>query len=257
MTESLPREILIRVSKYLQSGEAMDLASTCSTIRHGLDLGPIDDIFSHDLSDQSWDEHNTGHVGNYMLWFRFMPLFLQSYIHTVQFECEFQDQGWGNRKGKISIFEVESDSLKTMASSPTAEHHETNLKLEFQPQPGKNYAIHYRVGGGGGHRLLVRKPRIRTLIYGRQMGIVLRAFQVKSLIPHIRNTFVAKMMIVNLDLLIGSIGRNEDQDEGVSSLFVEMGFDTQNIEVLNSIRKFLDEVTKWQEVNERKRTDVM
>ena len=91
----------------------------------------------------------------------------------------WQDQGWGNRKGMVFVVE-------TLPSDPTegpqkprapgdympipmcvvamaqqcAPHVAEELHLSFRVKKKAEYALWYRVGGGGGHRLAISDCRV-------------------------------------------------------------------------------------------------
>lgn len=104
--------------------------------------------------------------------------------HTVFVTMNWCDQGWGNRKGMISIVNEDAsgglgdDGQELPARAPgdyqawppcvvagkdPAPHNRDPLRLTFHPIKGKTYSIWYRVGGGGGHRLEVSECTVRVL----------------------------------------------------------------------------------------------
>ena len=95
----------------------------------------------------------------------------------------WRDQGWGNQKGMVSVVEtLPSDPTEGGPGTPSdtpearrdhkpsgmpwgpcvvagrepAPHADETLRLSFPIKRGATYALWYRVGGGGGHRLRVR-----------------------------------------------------------------------------------------------------
>ncbi len=229
---------------FLQPQDALSLSSTSKGMRKSLDLAILNDTFSHEehLKDQRWyGRREDG--GLEKTWFRFMPLFLvQDKVHTVRFSCEYKDQGWGNRKSRLFIREDKNgDNYQgdIVASTPIAEHHATNVTLEFQPRPGKNYTMCFVVGGGGGHELFVRNARISTLVYGRTIASIASLFQKNELVPLLNNQFGAAMMKSSIDSLIGSLDRGEEQDESISSCFTDIGVDTTKKDILEAMKDFI------------------
>jgi len=64
-------------------------------------------------------------------------------VHSMIFSCEYKDQGWGNKKGKIYITEKEDgfsndvyDIGAKITESPTAEHETGGLFLNSDPNRG-------------------------------------------------------------------------------------------------------------------------
>jgi len=114
--------------------------------------------------------------------------------HTAFVDATWKDQGWGNRKGMISVVDESFDDAKApgdrdaspswqgfragegspstsqstrwpacvVAGKEPAEHESTPLRLSFRPRNPK-HALWARVGGGGGHRLEVSGCRLLTL----------------------------------------------------------------------------------------------
>ena len=101
------------------------------------------------------------------------------------FECHltmtWQDQGWGNRKGMVFVVETlpsdptegpqkpraPGDHMPTpippcvVAMAPQcAPHFAKELRLSFRVKKKAEYALWYRVGGGGGHRLVISDCRV-------------------------------------------------------------------------------------------------
>ena len=106
-------------------------------------------------------------------WVEIDPILFRSDVHSMIFSCEYKDQGWGNRKGKIYVTEKDDGFLANdvydigtvIAESPTAEHHTQSLVLKFIPKLGARYAICYKVGGGGGHELFITNAKVRSAAY--------------------------------------------------------------------------------------------
>merc|ERR1712038_634327 len=100
-----------------------------------------------------------------------------------------------------------------VAETPIAEHHMTDVKLEFHPKAGKNYSMCLIVGGGGGHQLYVYNPKIVTLVYGKKLASVATQFQKNSLLPLLENSFGVELMKSSIDMLIRNVDSGEEQDE--------------------------------------------
>jgi len=233
--------------------EALNLSSTSKQMSENVDLAKFNDTFSfqdeRELTDMHWSgPRSTGHEER--IWFRFMPLILgDDRVHTIQFKCQFKDQGWGNRKGKLYVREDKNPSNfqgEVVAQTPIAEHHKMNVTLEFQPKTGKNYTMCFVVGGGGGHELFVYNPCILTLVYGRKIATVAAQFQKKSLKPILKNPFVVGLMKTTIASLIRSLDCGEQQDEDLASCFTKIGFDTTKKDILETIMDFVDTCVEFQ-----------
>eukprot|EP00531_Pseudo-nitzschia_arenysensis_P013191 CAMPEP_0116132292 /NCGR_PEP_ID=MMETSP0329-20121206/9468_1 /TAXON_ID=697910 /ORGANISM="Pseudo-nitzschia arenysensis, Strain B593" /LENGTH=188 /DNA_ID=CAMNT_0003626793 /DNA_START=165 /DNA_END=731 /DNA_ORIENTATION=- len=96
--------------------------------------------------------------------------------HTVFLKCDWKDQGWGNRKGEMYVVangsqETDWPSVENSVvcrSRERAGHEWSTLSLSFRPESDK-YGIWYKIGGGGGHRLLVKKISVRVLSYTNEI----------------------------------------------------------------------------------------
>ena len=243
--KDLPNEIFHYVCVFLIPLEVINLAMTCKKIRDILDLAIIDDRFSHQLKDQHWrGDIYTG--DREKLWFRFMPLFLQDYVHSIQFIAECHDQGWGNRKGRVFIREDKNENNYRglcVASSENLEHNPTLMKLEFTPKRGKNYTLCYVEGGGGGHEIFLKKPQIRLFIYkSHGMGPIATIFRNEVFQSILNCSFGINMMIAAIDGLINCIESDQRQDKNVVLSFSSIGVDTKDVKKLKKMREFLTKV---------------
>ena len=85
----------------------------------------------------------------------------------------WNDQGWGGQKGMLSVVRdggIAPDdyapwSPDVMCGKEPAPHVETSEYMEFRPRAGEGYAIWYRVGGGGGHELIIHRIEVHRLRY--------------------------------------------------------------------------------------------
>lgn len=110
---------------------------------------------------------------------RWQPLAFDSppsRLHTVFLACNWNDQGWGNRKGMLSVVRGDKRApgdyqrwpKHVVAGREPAPHALTPLRLSFRPESDpaggwQPYHIAVRVGGGGGHSLHVRDLVVREL----------------------------------------------------------------------------------------------
>ena len=231
----LPKEIFKSFIEYLDAKDTLSLASTCKNIKHGLDLSKLDDNFSNKFQKK---HHWRGEYNDReRLWFRFNSFAINKNVHTVLFRCTFHDQGWGNRKSKLIIYEKENfqdNEGKMVAVSPIAEHHSTSLALEFQPKPEKKYTMSFIVGGGGGHELFVHEPSICILFFHN------RGFTQAAKIYQQDSFFMRTFVTAVIDSFLRRIERNEilDDEELVTSLST-IGINPTNIDSLSSLKQFL------------------
>ena len=87
-------------------------------------------------------------------------------------QCEWKDQGWGNRKGMLSVVKDGGRAPNDYAAwgsdvivgCEPAPHNYEKLDLCFRPaDDAVRYQLFARAGGGGGHSLFVRKVQVRDL----------------------------------------------------------------------------------------------
>lgn len=94
-------------------------------------------------------------------------------VHSVLLKCFWRDQGWGNRKGMFSVVtnngRAPNDyiawSKDVVCGKEAAPHDLERLVLQFRPSTKETYKIWLRVGGGGGHQLVIEDLTIRILSY--------------------------------------------------------------------------------------------
>jgi hypothetical protein len=103
---------------------------------------------------------------------------LQRSFHTLFVSLDWKDQGWGNRKGMISI--VDESGSKAPLPDPATLSHQSPcvlsgahpaphllepLRLSFMPMSHGKYALWTKTGGGGGHSLEIQNCRLTALQY--------------------------------------------------------------------------------------------
>ena len=171
----LPLELKRRVASFLKASEAINMARSCRTLHTNLSLArlerPLFTAFGRQ-GDVRTGEH----------WYRAFRLpVLNRRVHSMDLRFFWRDQGWGNRKTKTCVVgypasassEIPNEFAsfpfrggRVVASSPDcAEHHETRLKLSFNPVENEVYHLWYKVGGGGGHEMQLREGCLRTVIF--------------------------------------------------------------------------------------------
>ncbi len=94
-------------------------------------------------------------------------------LHTVAITFFWSDQGWGAHKGMLSVVrhggrapdDYAPWTADVMCGKEPAPHTNTHDSMEFRPRAGEGYAVWYRVGGGGGHRLFIHRMGMHRLHY--------------------------------------------------------------------------------------------
>mmetsp|Transcript_4197 Transcript_4197/g.6367 ORF Transcript_4197/g.6367 Transcript_4197/m.6367 type:complete len:267 (-) Transcript_4197:192-992(-) len=169
LTSSLPAEHLRSIASFLSGADAVSFSITCHQINRDLGMGNLDNIYPVGrLSETDCDD-------KFHLWMK-LPLVLEEKVHSVRLNALWKDQGWGNRKGQVAITSSIHDSNPDIVvASGIAPHRAKRLKLEFKVQPGRDYYLMYKVGGGGGHELIVKDVKLSFLIYGALVANMYRS----------------------------------------------------------------------------------
>ena len=94
--------------------------------------------------------------------------------HSCAIAFLWKDQGWGNRKGMLSVVEEGGKAPgdyaqwapEVVAGLEPAPHELTRDVVSFRVRPGvRSYRLWVRVGGGGGHSLSVIKVQATVLAF--------------------------------------------------------------------------------------------
>lgn len=157
---------------YLKGSDAMKFASTSRDCHVVCLQSPLV------LPRDSFAEHGPSHIYNAKVWQHLPPLLSSpNKPHTVYLRCRWKDQGWGNKKGMLSVVakggrapnDDKPCSKLVVCGETPAPHQWSPLSLSFCPDTEDEekdpYAIWVRVGGGGGHQLNVEDLCIRVLTY--------------------------------------------------------------------------------------------
>ncbi len=262
--QNINSDIKKRVADYLSPEDAINLSKTCQEIHKDLDLKIMTDVYSYFKHLKK--EHHfvpTYHEGGEeKIWFRFFPLLLTNPIHTMKFTCQAKDQGWGNRKGILYVRQDKNENNykgDIVAHSHTLEHHDTDVSLQFRPNPGQKYTLCYVVGGGGGHEMYIKNPVVQILYYqSNHMVDVANMLRKKDIAALRDSTFGVRMLTGVVDRLIqdnnkkieisGKEMNSEDVDvemkeeveDTLASSLSSIGIDPQNNELLRATKQFLE-----------------
>lgn len=180
----LPMEIHPQIADFLDVADAIHYQQTCKHLQEAIHL----DLLHHaspavelnlPVKFMAVGDYSTGDI--VQRWVILDSWLFPTQVHTVLFTCHYRDQGWGNRKGVIYITELsesqqeEEDHAnadvrrnhrdKVIVQSDTAQHYDLFLCLKFKPKPGVQYAICYKVGGGGGHELYIDHSKLKSVVY--------------------------------------------------------------------------------------------
>ena len=181
----LPDLVLLRLAEFLKEEDTVRLGMTCRRLRHLLPkfLVMRGNDFSVGGSGTGW-----GDVEPYFDGHR-LPAGVKRLTVSV---AGWNDQGWGNRKGELFVRlmrsvegeekrswwphkrapRVETQVAERRDFFGLAEHRETNARLGMDDgesvvasaRSGDWYRFMRRVGGGGGHELIVRGFRAVAML---------------------------------------------------------------------------------------------
>ncbi|GMI59424.1 hypothetical protein ScalyP_jg8106 [Parmales sp. scaly parma] len=97
-------------------------------------------------------------------------------VHSVTLSGSWCDQGWGNRKGMISVVTEGGVAPRdfslwgpyVVGGAEPAPHEESQFSINFSVSEPKNFEVWVRVGGGGGHTLTISNLKCEVLMYGTE-----------------------------------------------------------------------------------------
>ncbi len=247
-----------RIADYLCARDAIALSKTCKAIHNDLDLKALIDDYSYfrNIKKEHVFRPVDYHGGDKeRIWARLSPKVLPNPVHSMVFSCTFHDQGWGNRKGKIFIRKDKNDynyQGDIVVESGLVDHEETELFLEFCPEPGKKYTLCYVIGGGGGHELYVKDAQVTTLFYYSK-GVIEAAniLRKKDMIPIRDSKFGISMLLGVIDRLIKDnemtpYGKQDPEipdDDALAQSIAATGINPFNNDELEAMKIFLN---AWQ-----------
>ena len=177
MLQQLRLPVITReIASYLNTNDAYHLAQSCKVIQSDLSLTTLLPIKI--CEDRCWQGQY--HDGDIPRCGPKIPLIYGARrTHSVEIQCKWKDQGWGNRKGQLFIVGHQKSlgpynpnghatfvNGYKVCKSPIADHVSTNLFMSFTPREGMYYCVWYVVGGGGGHELKVSDLTVICTIVG-------------------------------------------------------------------------------------------
>mmetsp|Transcript_25123 Transcript_25123/g.50072 ORF Transcript_25123/g.50072 Transcript_25123/m.50072 type:complete len:190 (-) Transcript_25123:49-618(-) len=165
---TLPPSLFVTISSFLSLPDALHFSVTSKTAVPSMSSSPV----ALASTDHTWGYHTRLEGTSQLhdaeryspyLW-QNLPLASLATIHSVRITGKWRDQGWGNKKGMISVTKngtpAPNDYSKwhpnVVCGLEPAPHDETSFTLTFTPDASATtYDIYCRVGGGGGHSLQV------------------------------------------------------------------------------------------------------
>lgn len=154
------------LANILDAKDALCFAATCRLARVVCLGNALDGVDG----SARWNNSSSAYAPHY--WQSFQ---LPTRTHTALVHCKWHDQGWGNRKGMLSVVKrggkAPNDYCKWSADvrcgAEPAPHDEAPLRLRFRPVDDEplEYDLCARAGGGGGHSLSVKDLVVRPLVF--------------------------------------------------------------------------------------------
>jgi len=176
-----PHQLLFEVlrrrelAEYLTTSEVFDLQKAYPSLH----LYMLQDVVppSTELC-VGWHDKILHYRNQSYKWFSIYVPVAALNIKSIVFTGSWKDQGWGYRKGKLSIVSSAAGFPEGIVSSvEVAPHDWESFKLEFTPtlfhhyhdncieEGSDQYELWYRVGGGGGHELFIKDLSITITKY--------------------------------------------------------------------------------------------
>ena len=164
----MPDLVLLRIADFLTPEDTTKLSMTCRRLKELLPTFLV--MRGPDISSRG---RGTG-MGTLETYFN-GPKLHKSVKHLTVSVESWKDQGWGNRKGELFVRLMRAEDVIVAERRDffgLAEHVKTSAKLVMtradeaveKAQPGDWYQFMKRVGGGGGHKLIVRGFRAVALL---------------------------------------------------------------------------------------------
>ena len=155
-----------------------------------------------------------------------------------------KDVGRGNQKG-TTLFVVAvpaNDDLnwntlssiengQTIYESPVAPHEKTPLRISFNYSVSKSYFLWYRVGGGGGHQLLIENLTAHTVIFDHADRLLLHNYDaLKSQNGvQIQSTFYLNLLHATAKSLLVQLENGQDADSHLVTLLESSGLQSLSL----------------------------
>ena len=177
---NMPELVLMRMADYLRPEDTARLASTCRRLHSILPAFLVMKGKEFHADGPSYEE-SVKNGAPPELYFDGPPL--TSTVKKLNMSVVWKDQGWGNMKGELFVRlmrpatkqTLKGDSLQGKKGDPVmvaekrkvfgiAKHEEEESKVEIRndsilklAEPGDFYRFMRNVGGGGNHKLYVKK----------------------------------------------------------------------------------------------------
>jgi hypothetical protein len=232
---TLPHDLLSHAVSFLDYSDALKLSLVNSWFRTTLSLSALH-APEPLLRESSW-YGGSGETGNTPRRSAWIPILFPNRTHSVVLTCQWNDQGFGNRKGAFFVVAVpanddlEMDNVSSIENghivyeSPLAPHEQAPLRMSFNYSPSKSYYLWYRVGGGGGHRLTIRNLTVHAVIYDHSDRLLLSNYD--ALKSHnglaIKSAFYLNLLHATAQSVVAQLENGQNADTHLATLFDSSG----------------------------------
>jgi len=224
--ERIPAELQKRIANFLKYRDAFRLSQVNKQIKESLGMStirlpsaiPTKGIWAGSVRD-----------GDIPRRCRKLPFLMKNRVHTVLLRGMYQDQGWGNQKGRFYIVASGAGfGHRVVATSPLANHGETALKLEFNTvDDDATYTLWYKVGGGGGHTLTLANLTMQLIIFDEPGLCISKNFHAlnsrKALGVSLSYHYI--LLRSSARALLAQMEREENPDINMASFMESTGID--------------------------------
>ena len=168
---NLSKELKRIIASNLGTHDVRSFSMAGKSIHSDLALSTATPSFRFNCQEQWYGLNDTGDAPRC---YRPIPILFPGRTHSIRIQCDWRDQGWGNRRGRLYILAHNKNTVpgnRTFANgasvviSPLAEHFETKCTLCFSPHADLVYTTWFSVGGGRIHKLSVRNITVTALIF--------------------------------------------------------------------------------------------
>jgi hypothetical protein len=131
--------------------------------------------------------------------------------------------------------------------SPTAPHEKSPLRISFNYCPSKSYFLWYRVGGGGGHQLIVENLTVHTVIFDHADKFLLRNYDaLKSQNGlQIQSIFYLNLLHATAKSFLVQLENGQDADSNLVSLFESSGIQV-TVSCMNALEELAAALIRMQ-----------
>jgi len=252
--EKVPAELQKRVANFLKYRDAFRLSQVNKQIRESLGMStirlpsaiPTKGIWAGSVRDGDIPRRS-----------RELPFLMKNRVHTVLLRGSYQDQGWGNQKGRFYIVASSGASFghRTVATSPVANHGETALRLEFNTvDDDATYTLWYKVGEGGGHTLALADLTMQLIIFDEPGLCISKNFHAlntrKALGVSLSYHYI--LLRSSARTLLAQMERGENPDINMASFMESTGIDVtkRSLLALNQIASSMLNLGNYSEIGE-------